>query len=367
MSAPVLSGDLRAIPLADVLLLLNNNQKTGTLRCARAGLFKSVEWEKGKIVFARSSAPEDRLGSYLMARGKVTALQVQQAGPAVGAQERLGKALIRLGVMTPASLWEAVRGQISEILYSLFRWPEGAFEFREGEAPREKIVLESSVVSLIMEATRRVDELSRIRAKIQSDRAVLAPVKTLAEVGASGGLSDFERTVLGLVDGKRTVRDVVALAGRSEFDTLQALYGLLSAGVIRVQLVAFDRTDAAAGPPARADDDVLDRTITLYGDAFAEILARARTAGGAGEIDRLRRRLRQAEFERADLLRDVAIDPDGRIDRSLLLANLADIPADRREPLLRGALDRLAGVLRADLQGKVSVDDVLEGLRRGRA
>ena len=55
MSAPVLSGDLRAIPLPDILLLLNTNHKSGTLRCLGAGATKTVDWEKGDIVFARST------------------------------------------------------------------------------------------------------------------------------------------------------------------------------------------------------------------------------------------------------------------------------------------------------------------------
>ena len=44
VSAPVLAGDLRVIPLPDILLLLNTNHKTGTLRCLAAGATKTIEW-----------------------------------------------------------------------------------------------------------------------------------------------------------------------------------------------------------------------------------------------------------------------------------------------------------------------------------
>jgi hypothetical protein len=67
-------------------------------------------------------------------------------------------------------------------------------------------------------------------------------VRSLEDAARSVKLTDFERTVLGLVDGRRTVRDIVALAGSAEFETWQALHSLLSAGMIRPQLVSFDRS-----------------------------------------------------------------------------------------------------------------------------
>ncbi len=366
MSVPVLSGDLRAIPLPDILLMLNNNCKTGVLRCAQPGASKSVEWENGEIVFARSSMPADRLGAYLVSRGKITPAQEQEAARALGAQERLGKALIRLGALNPADLWTAVRGQVVEIVYSLFHWKEGTFDFREGPPSQEKIALNTSVMNVIMEATRRLDEWSRFKEKIQNDRVILSPVKSLEEVARSVDLSDFERVVLGLVDGRRTVREIVALSGRSEFDSWQALYALLSAGAIRVQLLTFD--PSRPGPEARAapeDDNALDRTIERYGGAVATLLARAATAGGPSEMARLRKRLREASFDQAHLLREMAIEPDGRIDRRILLANVAEFPAGERARLLQGALERLLGLLVDDLKGKVAHEDVLEDLRSG--
>jgi Domain of unknown function (DUF4388) len=367
MSSPVLSGDLRSVPLPDILLLLNNNGKTGSLLCSRGGVTKTLEWEKGDVVFARSTAPGDRLGAFLLARSLVTPEQLQQADPMVGSQERLGKALVRLGLLTPSVLWDSVRGQVTEIIYSLFHWQDGFFEFREGTPPREKIALNISLMNLIMEGTRRLDEWSRVREKIQSDQVVLAPVKTLEEAVHGVTLSDFEKTVLGLVDARRTVRDIVAVAGREEFETWQALHGLLSAGVIRVQLLAFDRSGPPAGSTgASPDDAALDATITRYAEAVSEIMARASTRAGAGEVGRLRRKLRDATFERAELLREVAVESDGRIDRRILLANVVDYPPEERAAVLRAALDRLVQTLAQELKGTVTVEDVLTELRKGR-
>ena len=162
MGAPVLTGDLRAIPLPDILLLLNTNHKTGHLRCLGAGASKTVEWEKGDIVFARSTMPGDRLGAFLLAQKKITAAQLQEASPLVSRQDRLGKALIKIGALTPSELWSAVRMQVTEIVYSLFHWKKGLYEFREGPPPGEKIVLDISVMNLRSEE-RRVGKECRSR------------------------------------------------------------------------------------------------------------------------------------------------------------------------------------------------------------
>ena len=368
MSGPVLSGDLRAIPLADVLLLLNNNRKTGSLRCLQPDVTKTVEWEGGEIVFARSSRPEDRLGAYLLSRGRVTSAHLEQAKREAGARERLGRTLVRLGAMKPDDLWDAVRGQVVEIVYSLFHWKEGFFDFREGPPTSEKIALQTSMMNVIMEGTRRLDEWSRVKQKIQSDRVILAPVKALEDVARSVKLSEFEKSVMGLVDGRRTVRDIVALAGRSEFDSWQALYALLSAGVVRVQLLAFDTPAAAPAAHAPAQGDAaLDESIDRYGEAIATLLGRAVSAGGQVEAARLRRVLREASFPQADLLKEIAVEPDGRIDRRILLTNVAEHPAGERVRLVEGVFGRLIQLLVQELKGTVRHDDVLQKLGPGRS
>lgn len=366
MSGPVLSGDLRSIPLADVLLFLSNNRKTGSLRCMRAEVTKTIDWEGGEMVFARSSRPEDRLGAYLVSRGKLTPAQLEQASRQIGARERLGKTLIRLGMLAPNDLLEAMRGQVTEIAYSLFHWTEGVFDFREGPPTTEKIALNTSVMNVIMEGTRRLDEWSRVKQKIHNDRVILAPVKSLEEVARSVPLSDFEKSVMSLVDGRRTVRDIVALAGRIEFDSWQALYALLSAGVIRVQLLALDAP--AADPKERGaapDDAALQETIDRYGEAVRVLLSRAVVSGGREEAARLRRLLRESSFAQADLLKEIAVEPDGRIDRRILLANLAEYPPLERSGVLQGALERLVELLVRELQGTIEHEDVLARLGPG--
>ena len=366
MSSTLLAGNLRFVPLPDIMLLLANNRKSGSLFCQNGGISKVLEFDRGSIVFARSTLAEDRLGEYLVTHRIVTESQLRRAEPSIGDQERLGKALVRVGLLTPDSLWEHVRGQVTEIVYSLFMWTTGSFEFREGTPQPEKIALDVSVMTLIIEGTRRLDEWSRVREKIQSDGVILAPVRSAAENDPAVSLSEVEKSILELVDGRRTVRMIVERSGQGRFQTWHALHSLLSAGLIRIQLLALDPPAPLPIEPVIAPaDEALERALDRYGEAVALILDRAGRQQGPEEIVRLRRKLRDAAFERAELLRDVAIEPDGRIDRRVLLANVAEDPPLMRQRNLQTALDSLVQFLASELKGRVDTDDVLEVLSGG--
>jgi hypothetical protein len=358
MSGTVLAGDLKSVPLADILMLLHNTSKTGALRCTRGEVSKTLEWEGGEIVFARSSMHEDRLDAYLLTHGTITEEQLRAAESVVG-KRRLGATMVRLGVLTQAMLEEAVKGHVSEIVYSLFHWKDGAVEFSEGDPPIEKIMLDAGVLNLILESARRLDEWALVREKIQSDQVVLTPLKTVEEASTAADLSDIERDVLGWVNGRRTVRKVVDAAGHGEFEVWQALHALLSVGLLRVQMIAFDAAPAAADDEASQEEEAIQAELVRYGRALMTIMDRLHATGDESAERCVRRRLREATFSGAHLIRELAIEPDGRINKRILLANLAQDESGTRLQQVQESLDSLLQFLREELAGKVELDDVL--------
>jgi len=361
VSRNVLAGDLKSIPLADMLMLCHNTRRTGEFRCMRGEVTKSLEWEQGEIVFARSSMHEDRLCAYLLAHGMVTERQLRSVEMDRG-EERLGTTMVRHGILTDSMLVDAVKGHVGEIVYSLFHWKDGAFEFWEGDVSDEKIVLDAGVLNLVLEGARRLDEWALVREKIQSDQVVLSPVSTVEEVSAAADLSDVERDVLGLVDGRLTVREVVDAAGHGEFDGWQALHALLSAGLLRTQIISFDALPASADPSPCEEPEAIQVELVRYGRALMAIMDRLRQAGDASELPRLRRRMREATFDGAHLIRELAIGPDGRINKRILLSNLGDDVEGTDVQQVQTALDGLLQFLQHELTGKVEFEDVLAEL-----
>jgi len=232
---PVLSGDLSSVSLSDLFSLITLSKKTGALRCTRGAESRTILWEQGEIVFARSNSVRDSLGCFLVRRGLITEEQNAESARRITPDTRHGKVLVRLGYITTEQLWWAVKNQVLEIVYGLFHWTSGFFEFLEGKVEsREKIVLAISTTKVLMEAIRRLDEWRKFTTRL-SDPGMLLEVVPGKSPG--GGRehepTPEEKKVLALLNGSRTVEEVAKLSGQGEFEAYSALYEALRLGEIR--------------------------------------------------------------------------------------------------------------------------------------
>jgi hypothetical protein len=235
-SKGVLSGDLAAFGLADIFTLLGMTKKTGVLRLTRAAETRSLHWEQGEIVFARSNSVRDSLGNFLIRKGIITPEQNAASASKIDETTRHGKVLVRMGFVTADQLLWAVKQQVLEIVYSLFHWRSGFFEFIEGEADsKEKITLSMSTTKIVMEGIHRLDEWGKIRATFPDDGIVLEPTGTPEHIAARPDLGADEKTVFPLIDGRRTLGEIANLARLGEFECYSSLFNLVSAAAARVR------------------------------------------------------------------------------------------------------------------------------------
>ncbi|HEX8394704.1 MAG TPA: DUF4388 domain-containing protein [Longimicrobium sp.] len=226
-----IKGNLREASLPDVLQLLAMGQKTGCLSLTDRSNFGYVYFDRGRITYASIVNRRDRLGDLLVKNGLVTPQALTSAVDEQGRdpRSRLGEILIRQGALTREQLEQYIRIQIEEAVYYLFTWTQGTFNFEAEQRPEEGAMLVSiNPENLLLEGARRIDEWSLIEKKIPSldlvfevDRA-----KPVADVE----LSDEQRKILPLVDGKRSVQELIDESGMVEFDVGKALFGLIQAG-----------------------------------------------------------------------------------------------------------------------------------------
>ena len=81
----------------------------------------------------------------LLRKGLITYRALEESVRALKAGKRQGTILVENGAIRSRDLVEGVTEQVQEIIYSLFGWEEGAYEFEEGDLPsREVIVLRMS-------------------------------------------------------------------------------------------------------------------------------------------------------------------------------------------------------------------------------
>jgi uncharacterized protein DUF4388 len=232
---PILNGDLSSVALADIISLLNLSRKTGVLRCIRGAETRTIFWEQGEVVFARSNSVRDSLGCFLVRRGLITEEQNSESARRITPDLRHGKVLVRLGFITTEQLWWAVKNQVLEIVYGLFHWTTGYFEFVEGPIEsREKITLAVPTTKIVMEGIRRLDEWNKFATRIRDATVILEPVPQRRPGGARDqAVSPEEKKILVLVDGRRSVGEISRLSGQGEFETYAALYEAMQAGELR--------------------------------------------------------------------------------------------------------------------------------------
>jgi hypothetical protein len=339
MRQVVLQGNLQSLVLPDVLGFISAIKKTGELVFRRGRVTKTVYWEDGEITFAASSDPEDALGSFLVRNGMISQTDNLSSVSQVTAERRQGKILVQMGLLKPRELWWAVKNQVLEIVYSLFTWEDGEFEFIETDEVRgERIALDASTMNIVLEGVRRMDEWAHIRKRLPSKSVFLEKAADPDEEDIS--LTEEERALLLLVDGRRTVNDVIAEHRQGEFATLKQIFSLLTAGIVRVR--EQPRPKAAAEDVD--DSEALWNVVQVYNVIFAFIYAEAKRLGD-GEPEELKRALAQFLDQSADdpnnIFHNVNFDRSGRLDERSLFANIAEISASERARVLDGALNDL--------------------------
>ena len=228
-----LQGDFEGLFLTSILQLLCNDQKSGLLRVTSGNNEGKVFFEEGTIVYAAGSQKESRLGYILRRDGIISAEQLQKC-LALGREQKLslGKILVDKGYVSLNTLKKYSTKQVEEILYSLLLWKKGKFEYKDTKLNLEgMLVTQLNPMKLILEASRRIDEMSVLNTVITSDKLVFkmsGNVQNKEEIK----LNANEWRILSLIDGNRTIRDIVTKSGYDEFAVYKIFFSLNSYGVI---------------------------------------------------------------------------------------------------------------------------------------
>jgi DNA-binding response OmpR family regulator len=253
---PALSGDLGVIPIGAVLQLLQVESLGGVLVATDGTTEVNVSIRDGLIdlVQASGAGHEFRLGRYFVERGLVTPddidrllrpdpptllapteLEAPRTPSDAPHRRLLGDLLVEAGRVTREQLSLALVRQSSELVYDLLRWPRGHFEFRRSPLPAlaESARLGLPVASVVMEGFRRVDEWRVVEAGLGSFDAVLQKDPGAIQTATLDRLAQPERHLLDIVDGERTVREIVEFSHMSSFDACKILFQLLEARLVR--------------------------------------------------------------------------------------------------------------------------------------
>ncbi|HEU5163283.1 MAG TPA: DUF4388 domain-containing protein [Thermoanaerobaculia bacterium] len=330
-----LSGHLHTMAAGHLLQWLSFGQKTGKLVIRNSSVEKTIFVQKGKIVSSASTDPREYLGQFLMSYGYIDEEELRKA---MEVQEQskilLGKILVIIEAITEADLRRLMKIKAEEEIYDVFLWPDGEFHFYDDQRPAMEFVpLHLDVNGIIMEGSRRVDEWDRIRKVITSSALIPATRKKVK----ISGLNEAQRKIIDLIDGQRTIEEIVLESRSSTFVVSSTIATLVESG-------AVETAEGAAPPEAPAVEAVVTPAESFLGSEseIASLLTRAQSGLREGDYEKSLRLLKAAQNLEPDSAR---VRSALKGAESVILAELKKNGiADQKVPHLVRPLEELSAM-----------------------
>ncbi len=228
-----LEGTLDAFSLPDIFQLLSFTKKTGTLHLRRDAAHGAVHLRDGAVTGARADVSRQELGRRLLGSGLVDDESLALAAEELTADPDLSLAqlLAEKAELAADAAVALAAEQAHDAVFSLLRWPEGEFAFVVDEVDPDDLGAALPVQDVVTEGQRRIIAWGELLESVPAPEAVVRVNPAPAAEPVTGR---DEWALLSLVDGRRTVTDLVTMSGRGEFATVSALAGLVSRGLLVV-------------------------------------------------------------------------------------------------------------------------------------
>jgi hypothetical protein len=170
-------------------------------------------------------------------------------------------------------------------------------------------------------------------------------------------MSEHEVALYNNIDGKQSIRTLISRSEMTEFEVTRILFQLLSARLIEVS------SEEKSFRPVFLDVEdspELLKVISTYNDMFGRLYdALLAAVGEETARDIVMTAMQNAESD--ELWSGVFFDQYGRFDENMLIANISELPFERRKAVLDEGLNTLLSVQlfevsqHLDSAGKVDV------------
>ena len=316
---------LRGAEVLQRLWQLHEQRSSGRLLVGFVGgAVKQVWWRRGVPIYAASSAAQDSLQARLQARGLLGRGQVQSTGrPADHDLQASARRLVQAGLLKPREQAEVVRDAALRIVESLCcdaaeRW------LVDAEPTPADIGRDAPLLELLASGTRLGFSRERLRQDLPESTCLQVQAEEVEQLAARLGWPEAAQW-LGLLDGGRSLAQLVEEDGLDERELWAAAQVLLAAGLAQVVEVDADAALVAI------DRRRIEERLALAGssDYFA-LLGVARDAGRAAVL--------RAHADLRETFAEERLEPRSREELAEELAALQVALDEAREVLLDEAL-----------------------------
>ena len=231
-----LKGNLASVNLTEIFQMLSLSGREGTLFIYEGARKRAICFTKqGVSIRSRERNESNLLGKILVRLGKVDEDVLTTAVEQKRSTDRLlGDVLVDIGACTSEDIDEAFSVQSQEDIQELFLMRSDAqFEYVDGYFPESEAPFTNlNVNALLIEIARRTDEWEYIRRRIRGPREIYRFTGQEGEVEADVLQDCYAHRIDSLIDGARSVGDVIDDSYVNKFHVCKLLSAYLDANVI---------------------------------------------------------------------------------------------------------------------------------------
>ena len=233
-----LQGDLSTLDLTNLFQNLEGARKTGLLTVRGEGGDTELFFDEGKLAsIAYPSRPP--LVEFLVASGAIAPDDVERAKKRRKRGKGMGAALVDAGALSAEQLADFAAARLVDEACEVLAAGATKFEFAEVDGPsaafdpdERALGIALAASPLLLESARRSDHWALIREHVPSDSTHFTVARTPAPP-SDPGKARFLGEVLALLDGSRSVREVVGRFPARRFEAHQLLADLAKSQAIR--------------------------------------------------------------------------------------------------------------------------------------
>ena len=281
-----MQGHLGEKLVPDLIREIAQKNSSGLLRLSRGKAIKAVFFETGAPTFAISNLTNEQLDHKLIKDGLTTAEQIERAKERAGKAQRLGPALVEMGVLEEEQMRKLVSDQVMAIIISVFEWTHGDFVFDDRIRAAHEVTLDLGAADVLLEGARHAANIQEVADTIVPPDAIVLKAGTNGSHADAGRLIPLESYILSRIDSPTVANEIGALSGLGEVDAHRAVCVLVATGFLKLLDRDKDSDEAVQSNETaesldRVREDVL-RQLHFFGSAdLYEVLGVSRHASTA--------------------------------------------------------------------------------------
>ena len=240
-----LNGELSLIKLSDIMYMLQSQHSFGVLSVFRGGQRVEIFFREGRVDWVQGTNMQEEflLGRYFVDQGLISEHDLDLLLKSrTGSKKLIGNQILKLGYATEEELRKALKNRSIDLMFEVFRWREGHFNFRilrEWPSQAEEASLALEIDELVMGGLRRIDEWDIIENEVNSLHIIPALNKNKNEYFQHEKLTNEENKILNLVDGRKNIQDIITESRMASFDVCKLLFRLISLQLVRKKVTPF--------------------------------------------------------------------------------------------------------------------------------